>query len=502
MRPFVLFALALSLVTLPPPLPAQDFRPGGPTDGGVRAVCDPPAAQHIRNVGGSDGAGLCVFTAAELASRWQSSALDGFQTWMRRRPGGGWPEKLEEMLSQFCRETRRTIPEYVQHTGGDEDFLDLAMKTGRMPCVTYAGRDDFYRSRIAHMVNLAHLDESRAAIIDNNRPGVWVWMSRRDFLSRWRDMNGGWAVVFLDPPPPPYAADRPQAFGQWCPPGGWGVGPAAGPVAQPFQPLPAVPPAAVAYPDEYNRAVEHVLKGNRVMLVVGEAPEWFRDLKPYVKVFRSPSFAAVLDGVYSCWRQDNEAKMRRVASVEAADAAVGAEPENYGIETQKIHSGKKWFVNGAECDKADAMRAVAGDALADDSERWFLVFVGDPDARGPFLAAAKLLPPELSARVHVKAYSPADWQVAQFALPAGVSVRKAAKGRVGEEAGRLVGDPSPDALKRFVADCLNPPPRPMPAPGPQPEPPAPVPGPAPLEIPTWALALAAALVTYLLTRRK
>ena len=210
--------MKLSLVLAAALAPAAvAFTPGGPTapDGG-RATVDLPAAQHMRNVGGSDGLGLCVFTSVEHSGRWQSiRALDGFQAWMRRRPGGGWPEKLDDMLARYCRETGAAIPAYIQHTGGDAEFLEAALRTDRMPCVTYAGRDDFYRGRIAHMVNLAHLDETKAAIVDNNRPGVWVWMTRAEFLARWRDMGGGWAVVFLDAPPPPHAA-KPQVFAAAC----------------------------------------------------------------------------------------------------------------------------------------------------------------------------------------------------------------------------------------------------------------------------------------------
>lgn len=194
-----------------------------PENAGTRATCDLPAGQHMKNTGGSDGlrgpgsgSGLCVFTSVEMASRWQGVRdLAGFQQWMTRRPGGGWPQKLDEMLAQFCRERGVAVPSYIQHTGGDEQFLELALKTGRMPCITYAGRDDFYRGRIAHMVDLAHLDASAGAIIDNNRPGVWLWMTRSELLSRWRDMDGGWAVVLLGPPPPPHAEPS-KNFGGSC----------------------------------------------------------------------------------------------------------------------------------------------------------------------------------------------------------------------------------------------------------------------------------------------
>jgi len=111
---------------------------------------------------------------------------------MTFREGGGYPQKVDEMLKLYCREKGVTIPLYVQHSGGDESFLELALRTDRMPSVTYSGLDDFYRdsrgrpARISHMVSLAHLDSKIAAIIDNNRPNYWIVMTRQEFLTRWR----------------------------------------------------------------------------------------------------------------------------------------------------------------------------------------------------------------------------------------------------------------------------------------------------------------------------
>lgn len=171
----------------------------------------------MRNVGGTDGAGLCVFTSVQHAGYWQNiPALDGFRRFMEGQPGGGWPEKLDDMIARFCKKNGATVPSYIQHTGGDDHFLDLALHTDRIVCVTYAGSDDFYRGGIDHMVNLAHLDATRAAIIDNNRPGTWLWMSRTDFLSRWRARGGGWAVVFLASPPPSHPANKAATDGCDC----------------------------------------------------------------------------------------------------------------------------------------------------------------------------------------------------------------------------------------------------------------------------------------------
>src|SRR5438128_2168914 len=64
-----------------------------------------PKELHLRNTGGmgargpGTGSGLCVFTSAQLAGRWHGlPELEGFQEWMTRKPGGGWPEKFDQMI--------------------------------------------------------------------------------------------------------------------------------------------------------------------------------------------------------------------------------------------------------------------------------------------------------------------------------------------------------------------------------------------------------------------
>ncbi|VTU02768.1 ---NA--- : Thioredoxin domain protein OS=Planctomyces limnophilus (strain ATCC 43296 / DSM 3776 / IFAM 1008 / 290) GN=Plim_3801 PE=4 SV=1: Trypsin_2 [Gemmataceae bacterium] len=198
--------------------------PVSPT--GVRAATDMPAAIHMRNTGGigkrgvpGTGAGLCVYTAVEMDALSQCvPALKGFQQWMTNKPGGGSPAKLAAMIAQFCREKGVREPQYVQHTGGDERFLDMAMRTRRPIAITYAGGDDFYGGLVDHMVCLVHLDSQWACIVDNNRPGVFVWMTRAELIARWKARGGGWAVVLLDPPAPPAPVIVTlDEFGVWRP---------------------------------------------------------------------------------------------------------------------------------------------------------------------------------------------------------------------------------------------------------------------------------------------
>ncbi len=175
---------------------------GGPIspDHHTEITCDLPVSERTKNTGGRDGAGLCVFTSIGHAARWQNEKrLVDFQKQMQKEPGGGYPEKVDRMIAKYGKGTP-----YLQYEGHDPTILRLALKTGRMPSVTYNGHDPHYgeRASIAHMVNLIYLDDHQACVLDNNFIGEndLVWMSAKEFMDRWDD---GWAVILLAPPPPP-----------------------------------------------------------------------------------------------------------------------------------------------------------------------------------------------------------------------------------------------------------------------------------------------------------
>jgi hypothetical protein len=205
---FVLVAL------LGPAVAFGKFEPTkGPTspDGTATVTTDLPAELRKANIS-ARGLGCCVFRSGDHAARLQGvEALYGWPEWMVSKgiAGGGYPEKVDKLLPQIAKDRGLPVPAYAQHVGGNAEWLELALKTGRMVCVTYDGRDDFYRSSIAHMVNLVYLDADRACILDNNRVTVYVWMTRAEFLSRWKGTGGGWAWCLLEPPPAPALAALP-----------------------------------------------------------------------------------------------------------------------------------------------------------------------------------------------------------------------------------------------------------------------------------------------------
>lgn len=191
-------------------LPAGAHVGGNVAPDGTKLHNDIPGIWHLKNKAGRDGSGLCVFTAIDHAARWQGvTPLIGFRDWMTRRPGGGYPQKVDAMITAICREKGVPRPKYLQVEGVDLEILKKACASGRVPGVTYgyspSGR--YGGQRISHMVSLVHADEQNFCVLDNNYPGPtnYEWLTPREFLGAYRSTSGqGWAVILLSPGPPPY----------------------------------------------------------------------------------------------------------------------------------------------------------------------------------------------------------------------------------------------------------------------------------------------------------
>jgi hypothetical protein len=197
----------------PGPCPRAEPQAGGrPVEGGkvspdgaVELVCDLPASERKKNIA-SKGLGCCVFRSIDYAARWQQvPQLYDLPEQMRDAgiEGGGYPDKVAKILAQFGPDVS-----YIQDTSGDPEILEAILKTGRLPCVTYNGRDCHYSGGIHHMVCLPYFDRRTgwACISDNNFPAdsEFVWMSPDDFVTRWKSGGGGgWVVCLLQSPPPP-----------------------------------------------------------------------------------------------------------------------------------------------------------------------------------------------------------------------------------------------------------------------------------------------------------
>lgn len=494
---------------------------------GVKSCCDLPASMHMRNSGGNDrtkdnprglpghGYGLCVFTSIEIMSRWLNvMEVAGFQKWMENKPGGGFPAKVDQMIAAFCKEKGIAVPEYVQHTGGDDAFLDLAVSTGRGACVTYAGFDGFYKDQwgrdcwIDHMVYLAHLDQDWAAIIDNNRPGSWVWMSRKEFLTRWRARGGGWAFVFLASPPPPHLlsqmllaqggcvgvcgdacacgpgkcpAQCPVLFGQNCPNGRC-------PVPLNVPPLPDLS-APIYQPLSPSVGGQWLANTN--------GREWGFWVNGRCVA------AAFADGRVEGTTVYGAANGQPIEPPAPLPAGVrqttppSAEPptsvgENYGLMRDKIHQRTSYSITGRESTEETVHERL----LNNDGDRWHLTAVGDAAFLTRFKGDVGALPAATRAKLHTQAYTSDSWTIKLFSLPAGVSLRKPATARRSEQLGTLaVADYSAAKLAELL-NLMNGP-RPSPAkPDDKPLTPA---GPRP-EFPWLALAIVGGLAVWILAR--
>ena len=183
-------AVCLPWVTAAPlgPFGATIAGPTGPD--GTEIACELPPSQQMHNVGGSDGAGLCVFTSINHAARFQQvPQLEDFQAFMRSRPGGGYPEKVDAMIAACSKSHNMAAPDYLQSEGMDLELLKKATAQGLMPGVTYSfspsGR--YNGQRIAHMVNVVHCDDKHFVILDNNypctdaHPDNYEWLTPQEF---------------------------------------------------------------------------------------------------------------------------------------------------------------------------------------------------------------------------------------------------------------------------------------------------------------------------------
>lgn len=176
---------------------------------GTEIQIDLPDRFHTKNTA-SHNLGLCVFTSIHHSAIWQDvPQLIDFPKWMIQKsiPGGGYPQKVAALIPQICKDKGMPTPDYIQVENDDLEILKLACKTGRMPCVTYcysfSGR--YGKQKIAHMVNISHCDDKYVCVLDNNFPGIsqYEWLTPAEFQKTYSGMGGGWAVILLNPGPPP-----------------------------------------------------------------------------------------------------------------------------------------------------------------------------------------------------------------------------------------------------------------------------------------------------------
>lgn len=182
---------------------------GGPiaVDGATSVDCDLPAELRVKNEQGTDGLGLCVWACLEHSARYQRvETLEGVLEYMRTQPGGGWPERVEDVVQTLAKLKGRPQPGYLMVEGEHVDVLIAACKSGRMPGVNYgwspSKRYSWLPVGISHFVSLVYADGRQFAELDNNFIDSIEWMDRAEFDKSYSN-RGAWAVILLDHGPPP-----------------------------------------------------------------------------------------------------------------------------------------------------------------------------------------------------------------------------------------------------------------------------------------------------------
>jgi len=540
-------AIALVLILFGS-LPAHCIDEGGRDNHGEQVTVDLPDELHLKNVGGSDGAGLCVFCSIDHAARYQDTqALVGFRDFMRKYPGGGYPEKVAKMLPMMAASKGLPTPDYVQHTGGDAEFLKLALRTGRYVSITYDGRDGvFYRGPIAHMVNLVHLSDQWAVIHDNNYPGKYLWMTPTELLSRWRGSGGGWAVVLLNPPPPPIPTSRPQPQHRalaredqmnalimtmllTAVPGQWGTQSCPDGNCAPVRSAPTYH----GWYDVGGGKLELYWRGEKAGTLDPVTGKWQTSGKPapidLIQTFglakpaeRKVKEPATMFDALNQWNPCDCFECNCGQCLCERQFVAMADEEgikNYGLDVNRIPQTVGYDCSGRQCSKSQAFQALTAGGLVDDRDKGFLTIVGDESLRRSVL---KDLDTSAALRgwrdkLHVAAYPSDHWAVKQVGLAPGITFQRASdtgKAPVEWRFRAYAGDVAlAEALRKSDPNY-----RPDADPDPlaKPKPPAPDPGPvnppvapnAPAMPVPWhlvgVLLLGAAMVAgaYLLGKRK
>lgn len=196
----LLLALAIGLGLAPIAARADDAGPdargeawGGDRHAGTTARVLIPLPLRQRNTGGSDGAGLCVIASMKTAGNVQGLADEVAALWeaAKRLPGGYSPQKLERLVADVAPSLK-----YVSYVGTDTEVVERLVRSGRPVGTTMnTGRLYGYRP-IHHMVTTVHLDDRVAALIDNNKPEVTVWIPRAEYDRRFVDGPSGWAFAW------------------------------------------------------------------------------------------------------------------------------------------------------------------------------------------------------------------------------------------------------------------------------------------------------------------
>lgn len=163
-----------------------------------------------------DGAGMCVNTSIETLARYLGlTDYYGFRDWSAGFSGGGWPERVDELIGRWERERGIKPVPYLQYTGSDPRAVLERLDRAGLPFAHSYSYSPRYGGRIAHMVCNVKFGGKYSVVLDNNPMNdlhpdtneMFEWMPKEEMLKR----AGGreiWIFAWLAAPPPPVPKAR------------------------------------------------------------------------------------------------------------------------------------------------------------------------------------------------------------------------------------------------------------------------------------------------------
>lgn len=164
-----------------------------PRLGGTQIRAPIAIKDHQQNTGGRDGAGLCVIASTVMGARYLGYREEADLLWSeaKKDEGGYWPDKWDKFADRVCPDLT-----YAHYIGSDFEVLKKLSESG-LPVGSTMDTGSLYGyESIEHMVEVVHADEKLVCFIDNNKPGVYTWVSRAEWERRAK-LNRGtfWLLV-------------------------------------------------------------------------------------------------------------------------------------------------------------------------------------------------------------------------------------------------------------------------------------------------------------------
>ena len=131
--------------------------------------------------------GSCVHASVINMLRWHGH-WEMAEWWRKAYCSGDYMDRLVRRLNHAGLKFAHT-------SNGDEEFLEWASRNRLLIGLPYYP---------AHFINMVDFTDTHAVLLDNRWPHVYIKVDRAEFLHKWKHEYGGFAVVLVYTPPPPW----------------------------------------------------------------------------------------------------------------------------------------------------------------------------------------------------------------------------------------------------------------------------------------------------------